>query len=255
MADLDGTILNYDGSISKELNDLSEKLDKIGIHFTIATGRSKVPALNFAKSLNIKIPIICSGGALLTDVESSKDIYHHEINNELFRSLQADIGNSGKIALYSKEKIYVSKKFRWIEDYCVRQNIKLIKINKLQDAPYKTVLLIVTKNNEIDAIQRKLTDKYSLFLEINKTFDNLCEVSSIRGSKLNSAKDICSLFNLSKNDLFYFGDGAADINLIKYAKYGFTVKGSLAFREMPEKDSIDTPDKLGFVNYINSIIK
>ena len=44
LTDLDGTVL-YDGSIPKELKKLSVKLKKAGIHFSFATGRSKVPAL------------------------------------------------------------------------------------------------------------------------------------------------------------------------------------------------------------------
>ena len=105
----------------------------------------------------------------------------------------------------------------------------------------------------IDNVHKNLKANY-INLEINKTFANMCEISSERGSKVNATKDLIKLLNLSKDDLFYFGDGPADLDLIKYAKYGFTVKGSLASQLIPEKNSIETPDKLGFVNYINSII-
>ena len=43
-------------------------------------------------------------------------------------------------------------------------------------------------------------------------------------------------------------------DLIKYAKYGFTVKESFASQMIPEAKSIEIPKKLGFINYINSII-
>ena len=82
----------------------------------------------------------------------------------------------------------------------------------------------------------------------------MCEISSKKGSKRNSAKNLLKLLNLSKEDLFYFGDGSADIDLIKYAKYGFTVKESYASQMIPEVKSIEVPKKLGFINYINSII-
>ena len=58
------------GEAAKELKKLSVKLKKAGIHFSFATGRSKVPALKYARGLDIDIPIICSGGAIITDTET-----------------------------------------------------------------------------------------------------------------------------------------------------------------------------------------
>ncbi len=252
LTDLDGTIL-YNGSISEELEKLSTKLKNIGIHFTFATGRSKIPALKYARQLNIDIPIICSGGAIMTDTETGSDIYRHEINERLAIQIIENLNPSINIAIYSNDQIYIHKKFKWIEDYCKRQKIMLNQVNNLIKIPNKIVILLVSNEEEIDSTHKNLKKDYSN-LEINKVFPNMCEISSERGSKINAAMDLLKLLNLSKDDLFYFGDGSADLNLIKYAKYGFTVKGSFASQMIPEVNSIEAPNRLGFVNYINSII-
>ena len=252
LTDLDGTIL-YDGSIPKELEKLSIELKNIGIHFTFATGRSKVPALKYARHLNIDIPIICSGGAIMTDSETGSDLYRHEINEGLAIQIIENLNPNINIAIYRDDQVYIYKKFKWIEDYCERQKIKLNWTDDLTKIPNKNVILLVGNKEEIDSTHENLKQNYS-DLEINKVFPNMCEISSERGSKINAAIDLIKLLNLSKDDLFYFGDGAADLNLIKYAKYGFTVKGSFASQMIPEVNSIEVPNKLGFVNYINSII-
>ena len=92
-----------------------------------------------------------------------------------------------------------------------------------------------------------------IIFEINKTFDNLCEVSSLEGNKLNSTKVLLGILKLTSSDLFYFGDGEADIELLKYAKYGFTVKESIANNKLPDLNTIEAPEKSGFYKFINSI--
>ncbi len=252
LTDLDGTVL-YNGSIPEELKKLSNKLKNIGIHFTFATGRSKLPALKYARQLNIDIPIICSGGAIMTDIETGIDIYRHEINKKISIQIIENLNPKINIAIYSDDQIYAYKKFKWIEDYCKRQKIKLNRVDDLIKIPNKIVILLIGDEEEIDSTYKNLKQNYSN-LEINNVFPNMCEISSGRGSKINAAIDLVKLLNLTKDDLFYFGDGPADLNLIKYAKYGFTVKGSFASKMMPEVNSIEAPNKLGFVNYINSII-
>ena len=252
LTDLDGTVL-YDGSIPKELKKLSVKLKKAGIHFSFATGRSKVPALKYARGLDIDIPIICSGGAIITDTETGTDIYRHEINNEAVNQIIKNLDPAINIAIYSNDEVYVNKRFKWIEDYCERQKIKLFESNNLSKINNKIVVLLVGNEEIIETEHKNLKHNHNN-LEINKIFSNMCEISSKQGSKRNSAKNLLKLLNLSKEDLFYFGDGSADIDLIKYAKYGFTVKESFASQMIPEAKSIEVPKKLGFINYINSII-
>ena len=78
-------------------------------------------------------------------------------------------------------------------------------------------------------------------------------MSSLQGNKLNSTKVLLDLLKLNDSDLFYFGDGEADLELLKYAKYGFTVKKSIANNKLPDLNTIEAPEKSGFYNFINSI--
>tara|TARA_B100000941_G_scaffold87031_1_gene60154 strand:+ start:3133 stop:3939 length:807 start_codon:yes stop_codon:yes gene_type:complete len=254
VTDLDGTILE-NGKVSNEISSIFNKLHKLGIPITFATGRSKIPASQFAKLLKLKLPYICSGGSIISDPETDVDIYEKEIDIDTFVKITNEIAEfkNLNIALYSLKDIYVQNEFKWITDYSSRQNIKLFKKDNLNLINKKTVLLIIGDPFDIDKITIRLKNKYSNLVEINKTFENLCEVSSLEGNKLNSTKVLLNLLNLSKSDLFYFGDGEADIDLLKYAKYGYAVKGSVANTKLSDLETIDIPEKSGFCNFINSI--
>ena len=78
--DLDGTILDKNSKISNKMIDICSKLKKQNILFTIATGRSTKPALDYAKILGVNIPIICLGGSLIID----------PINKEIIRETKID---------------------------------------------------------------------------------------------------------------------------------------------------------------------
>ena len=254
VTDLDGTILT-NGNVSSEISTIFNKLHKLGVPVTFATGRSKIPASKFAKLLNLKLPYICSGGSIISDPETEVDLYQKEIDDDTFKNIINDVNEFKNLntALYSLENIYVQNEFKWIVDYSLRQNIKLIKTDNLNKINNKTVLLIIGDPSDTDKITKKLKNRFSNLVEINKTFDNLCEVSSLEGNKLNSTKVLLDLLKLTSSDLFYFGDGEADIELLKYAKYGLAVKESVANNKLPDLNTIEAPEKSGFYKFINSI--
>ena len=254
VTDLDGTILT-NGKVSREISNIFDKIHDLGIPITFATGRSKIPASKFSKLLKLKLPYICSGGSIISDPETGINLYQEEIDMGTFIDIINDVNEFKNLntALYSLEDIYVQNEFKWIIDYSLRQNIKLLKTDNLSEINNKTVLLIIGDPAETDKVTSKLKDKYSNLVEINKTFDNLCEVSSLQGNKLNSTKVLLDLLKLKGSDLFYFGDGEADIELLNYARFGFTVKGSIANSKLPNLNTIEAPEKSGFYNFINSI--
>ena len=85
--DLDGTILDKKSNISNKMVQLCSKLKKQNILFTIATGRSAKPALNYANILGVKIPIICLGGSLVIDPINNKIIRETKIDKNISKEL------------------------------------------------------------------------------------------------------------------------------------------------------------------------
>ena len=59
ITDIDGTIMNYDGSYTDRMASLIEKINNSDIKLVLATGRMFMGANHTAKQLNIKTPVVC----------------------------------------------------------------------------------------------------------------------------------------------------------------------------------------------------
>ena len=256
ITDLDGTALEGGKGVSESLINASKDLSERGIPFTFATGRSKIPSLKYADLLNIQIPIICSGGAITCDSKTGNNIRHKMIELKLLNNLIDEaVSFNLDTAIYDQSNVIITKKFKWIENYCFRQKIPLITKSKLSSQTNGTVLLVVGNPKKIAQIEKFFKSKYSQYLEINVTFENVCEIASIEGSKLNAIKDLLKLLNLNSRDLIYIGDGPADIEALQYAQNGVVIKNSHAERVNPKLMTINTPENNGLVNLIKSICK
>jgi hypothetical protein len=84
--DLDGTLIDKKDRIDNEklkaIEQLREKFD-----ITIATGRSYLSALYFAKLLNIEVPFICFDGALVCDTNGKEYFSSYIEKREVFEIL------------------------------------------------------------------------------------------------------------------------------------------------------------------------
>ena len=62
ITDIDGTIINYDGSSTERMRDLIRKVNK---KIVLATGRMFMGASYAAETFNIDNPVVCDQGAVV----------------------------------------------------------------------------------------------------------------------------------------------------------------------------------------------
>ncbi len=98
--DLDGTLIDKQDRISP---DKIIALNEIGNYFdiTIATGRSYLSALYFAKLLNIKLPFICFDGALISD-ENGNDYFKCFMERYEILEILSSIGKDIAVNVFYK---------------------------------------------------------------------------------------------------------------------------------------------------------
>ena len=157
--DLDGTILDKNSTISNRMIEICSKLKKQNILFTIATGRSAKPALEYAKILGVNIPIICLGGSLIIDPINKKIIRETKIDNHISRNLIKNLDQiKYEFALYYGETLYIKKLSEWSRGYINRQNIPYVLdkdfSKNLKENP--TMILMVGNSGDIDKLEIKL---------------------------------------------------------------------------------------------------
>ena len=110
--DLDGTLLNEKGEVSKENAQAIRKAMALGIKFVVATGRSYDAANKPLQAVGLICPIICLNG-----------VNTYSVDKNMLRNAPMDIIISRKIqTLCQKEDIYFEL-FTNNGVYSTRENI------------------------------------------------------------------------------------------------------------------------------------
>ena len=80
--DLDGTLLNSYGEISKEDKEYLQELIKQGIKVVLTSGRTNSEMENFAEELGANEYMICGNGANIYDIQNKRNIYNQYLSKE-----------------------------------------------------------------------------------------------------------------------------------------------------------------------------
>ena len=80
--DLDGTLLNSYGEISKEDKEYLQELIKQGIKVVLTSGRTNSAMENFAEELGANEYMICGNGANIYDIKNKRNIYNQYLSKE-----------------------------------------------------------------------------------------------------------------------------------------------------------------------------
>ena len=81
VSDIDGTLMNYDGSYTPRMSKLIEKINSSDCKLVLATGRMFMGADFVAKKFNLNNPIICYQGAVVRTRDEI--LWQKPIKNEI----------------------------------------------------------------------------------------------------------------------------------------------------------------------------
>ncbi|HHT39624.1 MAG: Cof-type HAD-IIB family hydrolase [Acholeplasmataceae bacterium] len=220
VADLDGTLLTYDGPntyISKE-NSEKIKLWQKNYLFTIATGRNVGAVKRFLEAVNI-IPsayLICSNGAVIYDYQNDKIVYQEKLSITYGLSLlnYFKVNKIGNLNMSSQDQFYQYNANSGEQGY--QQFKKLINagaINKMgfgfrgfDKAKIMSDLMTFPSSDEVELVLSG-----SSYLDIQAK-----NVS--KGMALNK---VIELMKLSNYQIYAIGDYLNDYELLKRADVSF----------------------------------
>lgn len=84
ISDMDGTLLNDGGKVSRRSVEIINELIKNGMLFTVATARSAMSAAELLKDIDISVPAVLMNGVFLFDLKNKKAVAYHEIPKGAF---------------------------------------------------------------------------------------------------------------------------------------------------------------------------
>jgi len=263
ISDMDGTLLQSDGTLSEYTKEKLNEFYRKGIPFAVATARSMVSATPILEGVHFSAPIVLMNGVFVYDTETKKAVKYHEIphsalqktldcfyekNLHPFMFLYSDdyklsikyteFDNDGMKAFYDMRVDMLEGRFTQTSDLTDIENgqhpvyINYYALPEYLDEVVEKLKLIP----EIDFAYYK--DSYS--------DDWLIEIYSHTASKANGAKEVKTI--VDAETITAFGDNLNDIIMLNGADTAIAVSNAV-----PQVKEI--ADVIIGTNNDNSVVK
>ncbi|MBU5315698.1 Cof-type HAD-IIB family hydrolase [Clostridium bornimense] len=225
ISDMDGTLLNKDGSISEKNIEAIKEFISLGGKFTVATGRMKKGVEKFLDRLPINAPAIIFNGSSIYDFSKHKEIYAKVLENgvkgylEKIKSVDSSIG----IEVYCNDEIYVYNNHKRTE----RFKKKGYKVHyDFNDDVYNMQwrkVLIVGDKDQLDNLQNVFQEEIGQ-ANIVRSDDVYLEMMPMGTSKAMAVKILCDMLKYKLEDVIAVGDNMNDFDMLKEVGYSFVVE-------------------------------
>lgn len=212
--DIDGTILDHDKEIPLSTKETINKLKEKGHHVAIATGRAPFMFEDLRKELDIHSFVSFNGQYVVFENEV---IYENPLKRETLKQLLNFADKEGHPLVFMSDENMMSTSG---EHPFIEQSMGSLKFTQpqknrdyyLERNIYQT-LLFCEKSEE---------DRYSHYSDIKliRWHDVSTDILPVNGSKAEGIKQLAKRLNISKENIYAFGDGLNDLEMIEYVGTG-----------------------------------
>ena len=217
-SDLDGTLVDSKGMISKENIDAIEYFIANGGKFSLSTGRSPRYAKKLEKSgLYCNAPIISLNGAMIYDIQKEKILYQNPMDYDKISDITEFLKEYGS---YLNEASYHS--IDTVESF-----------EDIIDKVLYKILFVCKDSDSAKIFRRALEEKYSEGFFIVNSWDAGVEILDEKSTKGECVLKMRELLDVDK--IVCVGDYENDISMLQKADLGYAVANA-----MPEVMSVAT---------------
>ncbi len=221
ISDIDGTLMNYDGSVTKRMMELIKKINSSDTKLVLATGRMFMGAHHAQKRFNLTTPVVCYQGAV---VRNEKEIlWQSTVKDELVGEI-IDYLRQNKLHthLYYNDTLYVEDdNKRIMDEYCNGRGTTYKTVN-FDDIKFKNVpkiLAVIEDKGTMEKTKEELSKKYKGILTIVQSSTKYLEITDLHASKGEALNFLKKYWNLSDDEVLASGDQDNDIEMLKQAYY------------------------------------
>lgn len=241
ISDMDGTLLNDGGKVSRRSVEIINELIKNGMLFTVATARSAMSAAELLKDIDISVPAVLMNGVFLFDLKNKKAVAYHEIPKDAFFAITKIFvqrnkspfaffyGDDGKFTIeytdfklpihrdfYKKRKGKFFGEFKKVSEYEILDDMHPVFIS-LSDG-YDELKPIYDSAQKINGVTCSFyADTYTPYWFL--------EIYSSKASKADGAQEVMAL--VGADETAAFGDNRNDMLLLSRADRKYAVKNAV----------------------------
>lgn len=255
--DLDGTLLNSYGEVSKENREEIKNAKNKGAIIVLASGRMPVSVKNLAMELETSKYIICGNGTLVYDIEEEKNIYEAFMPKEkVLDIIKLCEENSIYYNLYTEDEVLaksinynilyynnensnkptekrtniniIENLYKYIEE---SENLNILKMTICDSdkAIFSSIVRKLKMFSKVDVLDIEHMSKKSIRLGTQEVSIEYfyTEVSSKNADKWTAIEFLMNKLEIKKEHVMAIGDNANDRLMVENAGVGVAMGNSM----------------------------
>ena len=282
--DLDGTMLNRYGEISKKTKEVVEKCISKGVNIVLASGRPMDSIKAIAKEIGSETYLIAGNGALVYDIKNDNILYENFMKKEkVLEIIEICEENSIAYNVYT-DKTILTPNLKYNVLYYYKENLKKEENKKtnisIVENMYEYVknadkenflkITICDQNSSIfHAIIRKLKDINEIDdLEVSHMSKKVIkqgteeipveyfytEITADKVDKWYAVKFLMEKLELTQDEVMAIGDNLNDKKMIENAGMGIAMRGSTPEIKVLAQYVTDTNDQDGVAKVLEKYV-
>ncbi|SHK17117.1 HAD family hydrolase [Paramaledivibacter caminithermalis] len=244
ISDLDWTLLRNDATLSNYSRTNLNKLINDGINFTVASARSIYSIQRILKGLTLRLPVIESNGAYISDFKTGEHLIINHIDAELCFDLLFLMAKYNCIPYVSafdgeKNNLYYTETNNYGMQWYLNDRIKikdnrLSRINDFREVlnEYVVCFTVINELKRLMELEEELKNKYFNMLEIHIMENKYSpgwywlSIQDKNATKARAIKTLMKEVGLEKYEINVFGDEINDIKMFAMADKAVAVKNA-----------------------------
>jgi len=234
-SDLDGTLLDDEGKLSKATHDAVWKLKGLGMNFAIMTARAHSSAERIADQLDLQMPIISLDGGLVRLPHNKENIFASYIKPQVVRTaIEESEKRFANISIFADDKMVCRESERIVPGYIDNFELDTVEVDDLNSVADRTIQLIIYADAKqtITSIARKVGGFFQrIDIKIYKSshHDDLwyLEIKNKSHSKATGLAHLEKFLNINKSEVAVLGDFQNDIQAFEHAGIGVAMKNAV----------------------------
>lgn len=240
LLDIDGTLLNRKGQISKRTIETIQEVHKNGGIVTICTGRNIQKTLPVASKAGIRLPFACIDGTLVYDPVKKQVLRDFRLQREQMeyildlvknKDVLVEISDGYQYYKYApREELYQYDIYNErtlsgrIRSWCfgVRYVTQLEKMRSVQGIIYQ--MAVAGEEEVIQSIKNDILQNYPGILDVrDHILENYLYINFKGVQKSKGMEELCQYFGVSPKETIAIGDERNDIDMLERAGMGIAM--------------------------------
>ncbi len=225
--DLDGTLTNSEKKISAPTKAAIMKLQKMGKHVVLASGRPTPGVVPLAKELSLRkygSYILSFNGGHVINCKDNSVVYNKILDHKYIEPIYKIVKKAGvNIITYTDTEIISA--FAPNEETKIEARINHLPVKQVFDFPsyvnFPINKLLITGDAKIlESMEIKLKSLFQGEINIFRSEPYFIEIMPPKIDKAYSLSQLLNTIGLTKDQMICCGDGFNDLTMIQYAGLG-----------------------------------